>query len=280
MKIFADSSPFIKKNTDTVDTAARRKSGKTLTDTLSSQSKRKFAFIANRDYTCGLGAAFTGKHVPVPPRENAYAQLKLESLRNDLTMLRGQLMAGSCIHRYLGEVLQRLPVPPPLTRDSWHLTPNPSPKLNCASVRFAPDSRMMDGGARVPRIADSEFVEPTAEQTLSCFVEEVQSSLNEIAEAKRAGGIVVPALFSRSDMLQFWSAALAIDEIVDAMATMPGGLELLNRAESALQHNAAHRSVRAGADGSNEERTVPVPPVVPSAAELRRVIDLSGWRSI
>ena len=224
MKIQADSSPYIQKS-DTIDLAARRKSGKRPTETLSTKSMAKLASIVTRDYRCGLGAAFTGKHVPVPPRDNAYAQLKLESLRNDLTALRGQLAAGSCIHRYLGEVLHRLPVPLPLVPLTQDLGPvllprpflMPTPE---AGIEPKPDYAEAKGirlvGPRVDGPKKSvtigfertwEFPDHHRAFRTSEPVNSAAAMLQQLLDDGPGAG------YSVREKEQFWGAALSMEHI-------------------------------------------------------------------
>jgi len=297
MKIVADSSPFIQKF-DTIDSGAKRKSGKKPTDKLSSKSMAKLASIVTRDYRCGLGAAFTGRPVPVPPRDSAYAQLKLESLRNDLTQLRGQWMAGSCIHRYLGEVLQRLPVPLPL----MPLTPTPSfdiPRVSPVlpsqlkpaavidppvdyGVSFAPGSKETDGGAPVRRLvvlgdgasSRSEFRQPTSEEKLRMFEIEMQYTLDETRQAVAEGRAPEQSGFSRADLIQFWQAALDHIPTLSTLQKSQHGRKLLNQACHALQHSLEHVQSRKGTEWSEKLPKAALPAVEPpSATELLRVIE-------
>lgn len=127
MKILADTSSTIQKHTDTLSRAFPRKAGN---DSLSSKTLRKFAFIANRDFKCtgyDLGAAFTGRTVPAPPEDNAYAKLQLAELRYVISTQRLQLRAGTCLHDYLGDVLKRLPQSQLSALEKWRQSPCPSP---------------------------------------------------------------------------------------------------------------------------------------------------------
>ena len=297
MKIAADSSPYIQKS-DTIDLAARRKSGKRPTETLSTKSMAKLASIVSRDYRCGLGAAFTGKHVPVPPRDNAYAQLKLESLRNDLTVLRGQLAAGSCIHRYLGEVLHRLPVPLPLIP----LTPSPSFEIPRVSpvlpsqlkpvtvvdppadygVSFAPGSKETDGDALVRRLvvlggdpsSRSEFRQPTSEEKLRMFEVEMGYIRDETRQAAEEGRAPEHVAFSRADLVQFWQAALGHMPTLSALQKSSYGSKLLDQACHALSHSIDHVQSRKGTEWPAKFSRAALPAVeLPSASELLRVIE-------
>lgn len=134
MKILADSPSIVQKHTDMLPRAFLRKAGN---DTLSSTTLKKFAYIANRGFKCkgyDLGAAFTGRTVPAPPKDNAYANLQVAELRNVIATQRLQLRAGTCMHDYLGDVLKRLPQPQPCALDRWRQSPNPSPQLAMPAV--------------------------------------------------------------------------------------------------------------------------------------------------
>ena len=91
---------------------------------LSRKTMAKLAHITNRDYGFGLGGAFTTNKALSLPKGRALVQLKLEALRNDLTVQRLRLREGSCLKRYLGEVLKRLPQPPAQFRPHPQLQPH------------------------------------------------------------------------------------------------------------------------------------------------------------
>ena len=101
------SSNIINKHCDPLAKGLARKVGN---EVLTDKSLRKLEFIVNRQFGSGLGSAFFDPKPLKLPSADAAMRTALLALRNEVVACRGQLETGTFLHRYLGGVLQRLPM--------------------------------------------------------------------------------------------------------------------------------------------------------------------------
>ncbi len=173
---------------------------------LSAKTMAKLAHITNRDYGFGLGEAFTAGKALSLPKDRMLVQLKLEALRNDLTVQRLHLREGSCLERYLGEVLKRLPQLSAPSRPR----PQAQPRAEAGAVTAALTAALQKPSHREVRFGEETVV------VFHDHPEEVRTSYKGKSATAQLRQFLKDGLalgYSHGERARFWDAAMKVDHL-------------------------------------------------------------------